>query len=204
MTVVDERIELVRQLRRLADAVVGTELSPIDARRTARAVSALVDELPVTREERPWYWYLPLEERDGSAGWKLHNPVAPPLELVAHEDHMTGRIRFGRAFTGPPGRVHGGYLAAVLDHALGIHLSAIGRPSLTLSLTVTYPAPTPLGEELEVAVWCTDIDGRRTTACAEVRHQGVATARAEGHFLTPRPVQPHLTISHTEDRSPAR
>jgi hypothetical protein len=80
--------------------------------------------------------------------------------------------------------VHGGYVAAVLDHLLGHYLVGIGRSGFTLALTIDYPAGTPIETDLALAVGHSSIDGRKTRAWAEIHHDGVTTARAEGLFLT--------------------
>src|SRR5687768_7534483 len=40
------------------------------------------------------------------------NPLAPPIELERADDMVRGRVTFGSAYEGPPGCVHGGYVAA--------------------------------------------------------------------------------------------
>jgi hypothetical protein len=51
----------------------------------------------------------------------LSNPLSPPITMSS--DEATGRVRgevvFGSAYEGPPGCVHGGYVAAAFDEVLG-------------------------------------------------------------------------------------
>lgn len=178
------RTALVHEIRRLADAVVDGRMSDEVAAEAAATVSSIVDVLPVQRLATPWYWQLPPTTRDGSSGWLRDNPAAPPVHLVWDVDVLTGSVRLGLPFIGPPGRVHGGYVAAVLDHVLGHYLVGIGRSGFTLELTIRYPEGTPIDSDLEIAVGHSAIDGRKTWAWAEIRDQGVTTARAEGLFLT--------------------
>ena len=49
---------------------------------------------------------------------------------------MLAECVFSVAHEGPPGRVHGGWVAAVLDHAVGRAVAAAGFPGMTASLTV--------------------------------------------------------------------
>src|SRR5687768_538731 len=42
----------------------------------------------------------------------LANPLAPPLRIEFGEDRVICRVTFGSAYEGPPGHVHGGYIAA--------------------------------------------------------------------------------------------
>ena len=63
-----------------------------------------------------------------------HHPLRPELRIV-HEDGVThGTVRFGVAFEGPPGCVHGGFVAHFFDQVLGQHnlwarIPAIPPPS---------------------------------------------------------------------------
>lgn len=184
------RTALVHEIRRLTEAVVDGRMSDELAAETASAVSSVVDVLPVQRLATPWYWQLPADDRDGSSGWLRDNPAAPPVDLVWEGESLAGSLRLGIPFIGPPGRVHGGYVAAVLDHVLGHYLVGIGRSGYTLELTIGYPNGTPINADLELAVGHSSIDGRKTRAWAEIRHDGKVTARADGLFLTfaPSPI----------------
>ncbi len=105
------------------------------------------------------------------------NPLAPPIELWADGDVMRARATFGSAYEGPPGCVHGGYVAAAFDEVLGSTQSLAGRPGMTARLTVNYRSPTPLHEELVFAGRVVEVSGRKTftegtlhagdTLCAE-------------------------------------
>ena len=79
------------------------------------------------------------------------NPLAPPIQLWVEDDVMYGRATFGAAYEGPPGCVHGGYVAAAFDEVLGSTQSLAGRPGMTVRLTVNYRSPTPLHTELTFA-----------------------------------------------------
>ena len=50
------------------------------------------------------------------------NPLAPPATLAvdAEQEKVFGEVFFGRAYEGAPGCVHGGFVAAVFDEALGM------------------------------------------------------------------------------------
>ena len=59
-----------------------------------------------------------------------------------------GRVTLGKPHEGPPGLVHGGVVATLLDHVLARAVRAAGRGGLTATLTVTYRRPVPLGVAL--------------------------------------------------------
>jgi acyl-coenzyme A thioesterase PaaI-like protein len=174
------RERLAGELRRLTRLSVGAQLDDDAADRAATGLALLAEQLGRPIGPTPWWWQDPMVEAVG--GWERFNPVAPPLQVSFDGRAVTGTVEMGVEFTGPPRVVHGGFVATVLDHALGIYLSHIQRPSFTSSLEVRYLAPTPLGVSLEVEARHSVIDGTLTLAWAELRHEGRTTARAEGRF----------------------
>ncbi len=76
------------------------------------------------------------------------NPLSPPITIDVVDDLVVGRAVFGSAYEGPPGCVHGGYIAAAFDEVLGSAQTFSGSPGMTGSLTVQYRRPTPLHAEL--------------------------------------------------------
>lgn len=170
---------LTTELRELGRLVVAGRHDDAVAAAAARELARVRTQLVAADGSTPWWW----ETGDEAiGGWERFNPWAPPLVLSFDGEAVRGRVTLGVEFTGPPRVVHGGYVATVLDHALGIYLSRIGRPSLTARLTVRYLAPTPLGSELEIVASHETIEGPRTRAWAELRHEGQTTARAEASF----------------------
>ncbi|MCZ7629824.1 MAG: hypothetical protein M5U19_12590 [Microthrixaceae bacterium] len=76
----------------------------------------------------------------------LSNPLSPPLVLSydpADASALRGHVNFGTAYEGPPGFVHGGYVAAVFDELLGATQSLSGTQGMTAHLGVDYRSPTP-------------------------------------------------------------
>lgn len=114
----------------------------------------------------------------------LSNPIAPPLEFtldpVARVARGTGR--FGTAYEGAPGLLHGGMLAAAFDELLGVATVFSGGPGMTRELTVRYLRPTPIGVELSFTARLERAEGRRLFVSAEVEAGGVRTAEASGIF----------------------
>ena len=77
----------------------------------------------------------------------VRNPFAPPLTVRCDPD---GRYRsefiLGAAYEGPPGLVHGGICALVLDQLLGEAATAgMTEAKFTGTITVRYLRGTPLG-----------------------------------------------------------
>lgn len=180
MTAATGRARLATELRRLTRLSVAAQLDDEQASQAATTLAELTARLDRPLGATPWWWRDDRVEAVG--GWERFNPVAPPLNVSFDGRSVTGTVTMGIEFTGPPQYVHGGFVATVLDHVLGIYLSHLQRPSLTSTLTVRYLAPTPLDVPLEVEATHSLIDGSRTHAWAELRHEGRTTARAEGRF----------------------
>jgi acyl-coenzyme A thioesterase PaaI-like protein len=104
---------------------------------------------------------------------------------VGNEAH--GRVTVGPTYEGPPGRVHGGALAAIFDEIMGALLPALGVMAFTGRLTVRYRRPTPLGVPLELRSWLASREGRRLHLEAEAKADGVLFANAEAIFVEQDP-----------------
>jgi acyl-coenzyme A thioesterase PaaI-like protein len=111
------------------------------------------------------------------------NPLAPPLELWEADGAMVGRAVFDAAYEGPPGCVHGGYIAAAFDEVLGSAQSLGGRPGMTGRLTVHYRSPTPLRTELRFEGRVVDVSGRKTFTQGTLHAGDRLCAEAEGLFV---------------------
>jgi len=120
---------------------------------------------------------------DNSPLLGLANPLAPPLRLRVEGDRVVGTARFGGAYEGPPGCVHGGYVAAAFDELLGLTQTIGGQPGMTGRLTVNYRSPTPLRTELDFEGVLERVEGRKTF-CRGTIHAGERLcAEAEGLFI---------------------
>ncbi len=97
---------------------------------------------------------------------------------------VVGRVRYGYAYEGPPGCVHGGVVAAAFDEVLGFAQSLSGRPGMTGTLTIRYRKPTPLYEDLVFEGWVERIEGRKIFTAGVCRVGDLVTAEAEGLFIS--------------------
>lgn len=111
------------------------------------------------------------------------SPIAPPVDMTLRGGEVRGTARLGQAYVGPPGRVHGGWVCALLDQVLGFACVADGNPSFTATITVHLRKATPLDTELELSGRVTDVSGRRVTAWGAIHAAGELTAEAEGLFV---------------------
>lgn len=180
---------LTESVRRLIDATLRTEVgddvvaaaqAEIEAA-TARLQSQQCDDtfgITITPDGEPVAW--------GNIAIGPRNPVAPPLEVVhdgptrAHLD-----VELGAAYEGPPGHLHGGYCALVLDHLFG-HVASYGSvetPVATGTLTVRYTRPTRLGR-LRAEAEIQDTDGRKIFVVGHLADDEGVTVTAEAVLIS--------------------
>lgn len=112
------------------------------------------------------------------------NPLAPPITLWLDDDRIRGTATFGPAYEGPPGCVHGGFIAAAFDEVLGSTQSLSGSPGMTGRLTVHYRKPTPLETELRFEGRLERVDGRKIHTKGELWAGDTLCAEAEGLFIS--------------------
>ncbi len=89
-------------------------------------------------------------------------------------DKVEGRGTFGVAYEGPPGHVHGGFLAAAFDEVLGMAQSLTGNPGMTGTLTIRYRRPTPLLTELVFEAYVDRVEGRKIFTHGTLSANGIA------------------------------
>lgn len=121
------------------------------------------------------------------------NPMAPPVTLkvrrgapregITSDYHITGEARFGPAYEGPPGHVHGGLIAAMFDELLGF---AQLSPGFTAYLHVNYRRPTPLNTDLQLVAWVESTERRKRIVKGECYAGDALLTDAEGLFIAPR------------------
>jgi acyl-coenzyme A thioesterase PaaI-like protein len=116
----------------------------------------------------------------------LSNPMAPPLELSPDPEAniVRGAVIFGNAYEGAPGCVHGGFLSAALDEALGMACIFSNSPGMTGELTIRYLKPTPTKTPLRIEARLDRIDGRKIYTSGEIWAGELMTVRSTGLFIS--------------------
>jgi acyl-coenzyme A thioesterase PaaI-like protein len=112
------------------------------------------------------------------------NPLAPPILVDVQGETVVGTVRFGSAYEGPPGCVHGGYIAAAFDEVLGLTQSLSGQVGMTGRLTVHYRRPTPLHTDLRFEGRLDSVSGRKVLTSSRLHAGADLTADATGLFVT--------------------
>lgn len=182
--------ELAAEVRRLVELTIRSEVDP----GTVRAAAARLREVNASLADRV---------KDGPAGVSFNgtgrswnwgnavvgdwNAIAPPL-AIEHLEPGSARAAadLGAAYEGPPGMVHGGVSALLLDHLMGETASnGFTRVTFTGTLTLRYVAPLPLGP-VELSARITEDDGRKATVAASIgTSEGAVGVEATGLFIVP-------------------
>ena len=177
--------------RRIIDRVARVTLEADELERAADEMEQVAAHLESTGEERSFWGFAEAANAgdthaffDRSPIIGHANPLAPPIEVELTGDRVFGRVTFGTAYEGPPGCVHGGFLAAAFDEGLGMAQSTAGNPGMTGTLTVRYRSPTPLHEDLRFEGWVDRVDGRKIFAQGTCHVGDRLTAEAEGVFIS--------------------
>ena len=127
------------------------------------------------------------------------NPCVPEYVIAVDGDHAAGDVNFPVAYEGPPGIVHGGFLALFFDAAIQHHNCDVGVAGKTIALAVRYRRPAPLRTDLRFTL-ARSVDGARILSTGqlragevvlcEVRLDAVKGERARLPVVSPRRVGP--------------
>jgi acyl-coenzyme A thioesterase PaaI-like protein len=180
---------LATAVRDLVDATIRTTVADEDIRAAQSEIEAIVERLRAEQlpgpagvrynsDARSWSW--------GNAAIGLRNAVAPPM-IVIHDEpgRAHADVTLGAAYEGPPGRVHGGVSALLLDHLMGETASAgFTRATFTGTLTLRYRRGTPLGP-LRLEAHIDREEGRKVFVIASTSDSDGITVEAEGIFVIP-------------------
>ncbi|HZU73614.1 MAG TPA: PaaI family thioesterase [Acidimicrobiales bacterium] len=188
------RAELHRlgdEMRRLIELLTGTGASVDQLKQAADAVGEVVGRFEGYPRGRVYDAFgesanagNPSALFDFSPIMGAANPLAPPVILEPADGKVRGRATFGSAYEGPPGCVHGGWLAATFDEVLGMAQSMGGNPGMTGTLTVRYRRPTPLHTPLTFEGELVRVEARKIFTAGRCLLDGEMTAEAEAIFIS--------------------
>ena len=185
------RRRLAGAARALNEQLVSTDIRPELALELTRKIQQITAQLSVT-EQVTGIVDLGRQPQRGSIDNVLgelvaiagrSHPCAPELSWQEEPNRITGTVVFGQACEGPPGHTHGGWVAAILDHLMGMTHVRTGHPGMTGGLSIRYLKPTPLHKPIFISAEATELDDRRTEVRATMQCGEVTTATAEAIFV---------------------
>ena len=185
---------LVEEVKRLIGATVLLDVNDLDES-DAGALSEVVADVAALADRLTGMPTLPgsqaaaggddarLLERSGISGHS--NPIAAPLQLELRGDRVLGWAEYPAQYEGPPGCLHGGFVAAAFDDLLGVAQMLSGQAGFTGTLTVRMRRPTPLFRRIDYEAWVDRTEGRKIIVRGTASHEGELLAEAEGIFVAP-------------------
>jgi acyl-coenzyme A thioesterase PaaI-like protein len=138
---------------------------------------------PVPRPEPGWEPVVPFPSPDGTF---LHegNQVRIAYFRKPGEPQLYARAWFGARTMGPPGHVHGGAMAAVLDEAMGAVCWMNDHKTVAATIGVKFLAMLPIESETILEARIERAEGRKIyTAASLTGPGGDKVAEGEGLFI---------------------
>lgn len=181
---------LTQSVRELIDATIRTQVDAAAVAEVTAQIDAATARLRSTQLPGPFgvrYTHGGNGMPWGNPVIGTRNPVAPPLVLNYDE---SGKVwtdfHLGAAYEGPPGNVHGGVCAMVLDHVLGEAASGgMTRPAFTGTISCRYLRFTRLGA-LHAEAIVERTEGVKIFAVGYLADDEGITVEAEGVFVVPK------------------
>jgi len=96
----------------------------------------------------------------------------------------TATVKLARRWEGPPGHVHGGVIATMLDEAMGKLNKIHDVVAMTRQMEIEFLRPCPLGEPLTVTGRLVQRDGRKIFMESEIHNAaGKLLVSGKGLFI---------------------
>lgn len=152
----DETVALASALRDLAGNALALEQPTPEIRQFTGDVVALGKRLEalLPPDPRPRIGDDPDADRrvyiDHSRDIGDYNPCFPQYRLSCADDLGEGEVEFPDVYEGPPGIVHGGFLALLFDCVMQQLNCDLGVAGKTMNINVRYRRPTPLRTKLRI------------------------------------------------------
>jgi len=188
----EQKRRLARAMRLVIERLVPSNAPEDELRRAAEGLERYAEALKAHPPLKHFHGFAESANAgdvgaffDQSPMIGLANPLAPPI-TIGRSGPLTAvaTVTFGVAYEGPPGCVHGGFVAAAFDEVLGYVQSLGGNPGMTARLTIHYRNPTPLHTPLVFEGELVRTEGRKIFCTGKVRANGLLTAEAEGLFVS--------------------
>ena len=193
------RIEIAKELRTAIDELLATSAPVEELEATREMINQAVARLQARPHSNEY-----AGPAEGSLAVPMNSllarspiirgitPLSVPIKMGIEGDGgrdsvVIGHATFEAAYEGPPGCVHGGFIAAYFDEVLGMAQSLSGNPGMTVNLTVDYRSPTPLKKPVVFRGWVVSVEGRKISVAGSLHHGETLCAEAKGLFVSMRP-----------------
>jgi acyl-coenzyme A thioesterase PaaI-like protein len=144
---------------------------------------------PAVTPEPGWTPVQPFPSLDDNS-FLVANPSGERVRIAYFRGPEAGRLYakawFGRETQGPPGHVHGGAMAAVLDEAMGGACWMNGHRTVAAKISVSFIAMLRVETETVVESWIERVDGRKVYLRAKLSVGPLLVAESEGLFIVLR------------------
>ncbi|KAF1387924.1 hypothetical protein PFLUV_G00084960 [Perca fluviatilis] len=90
------------------------------------------------------------------------------LFVNSEEQKCVCVFQAGHLLEGPPGHVHGGAIATMIDTVTGTHATILSGPVMTANLNINYRSPIPLGSTVLLESFLDKKEGRKTFISCKV------------------------------------
>ena len=122
----------------------------------------------------------------GGEPWEVftHNPMGIPLRISVSGAEATATVMTTALFEGPPGILHGGFVAAMLDALLSTLVQAQEIRAVTVKLDVRFLRAVEIGIELHLRGTVNAVGGRKVRAAGWIHSDHDLIAEAEALFIT--------------------
>ncbi len=119
----------------------------------------------------------------------VHHLTAAPIELITH-------VNFKDAAEGPPGHIHGGASAGLIDETMGVLVWNQNYPCVTQHLNLHYLKPIPLNMDSYVLTSITSVSVKTVEVKSSIFNAEripYVQANSVFHLLTPEQYQRFIT-----------
>nr|XP_057940112.1 acyl-coenzyme A thioesterase THEM4 [Doryrhamphus excisus] len=103
--------------------------------------------------------------------------------LNKEEQRAVCIFQAGYLLEGPPGHVHGGAIATMIDSVTGTHAAYISGPLMTANLNIDYRSPIPLGSTVLIESTLDKREGRKTFISCKVTSTDGSKLHTEAKVL---------------------
>lgn len=190
----DDLIALADHIRELSSQLLRVDHEDPSIEEVRRSIEQATERLAAISSTEDAPRFSPASDRDSTRPYYFPGALEPQVHVAMpwmtgtqEADRRYGKVRFDLIHEGPPGYVHGGFVAWMFDQVFGQHVvEGSLEPGPTHRLEVTYRRPTPLLRELRYEVRTDRVDGRKAFVAATLHCEETLTAEASGIFVRPK------------------